>query len=801
MLKNYLKIAWRTLGRNKSNALINVLGLAIGMACAVLILLFVQDELSYDAFHQKRDRIFRIAGEYDQGGTSRNRSAMTTYRMKPWLDASFPDIKNVVRLDPRSTGVVKLDDQLFQESNVLYADEKFFELFTYTWLQGDPATALAEPNTLVLSHSAAQKYFDSANPLGEILQVNGVPVKITGVIADMPASSHFHGDFILSMKTAEPAYPNWILTNATGTSHYTYVELNDGIAPETIERQLAEFMRTKDERFAAERRYFLQPLADIHLHSHLNSEIEANGDILYVYLLSVVAVIILMMACINYMNLAVARAANRSTEVGLRKVVGASRRQLATQFLGESVITALAALFFAVILVELSMPYFNALAGKSLHFEVLQNVPLFAGLTFFAIAIGLLSGSYPAAFLSAMHSISTLKGQLTRSGSMGLRKGLVLVQFVASVALLAGTLLIYDQINFMQNKKLGIDAEHVLTVPLANNEIADKFEQLRTVLQENPNILHVAATNNPLPARVSNWREYDLEGREEDVMIPTMVVTHDFFATLKTDFIAGRDFERTFGTDDREAYILNESAAKFLELEAPLGTALNGRIYDGTTWGRKQAKIIGVVRDFHFQSLHQVISSLFLVHHQRSFSPGVDNLVTVRLSPPDFQRTLQSIEGIWKTFQPETPFRYAFLDQEWADLYEKEMTTRQVFGLFSMLAIFIACLGLLALAAFTAERRTKEIGIRKVLGATTGGIVGLLSRDFLKLVLAAILIASPFAWYAMDKWLQDFAYRIKIEWWVFVLAGAVSIAIAFLTVSFQSIRAALTNPVDSLKSD
>ena len=801
MLKNYLKIAWRTLGRNKSNALINVLGLAIGMACAVLILLFVQDELSYDAFHQKRDRIFRIAGEYDQGGTSRNRSAMTTYRMKPWLDASFPDIKNVVRLDPRSTGVVKLDDQLFQESNVLYADEKFFELFTYTWLQGDPATALAEPNTLVLSHSAAQKYFDSANPLGEILQVNGVPVKITGVIADMPASSHFHGDFILSMKTAEPAYPNWILTNATGTSHYTYVELNDGIAPETIERQLAEFMRTKDERFAAERRYFLQPLADIHLHSHLNSEIEANGDILYVYLLSVVAVIILMMACINYMNLAVARAANRSTEVGLRKVVGASRRQLATQFLGESVITALAALFFAVILVELSMPYFNALAGKSLHFEVLQNVPLFAGLTFFAIAIGLLSGSYPAAFLSAMHSISTLKGQLTRSGSMGLRKGLVLVQFVASVALLAGTLLIYDQINFMQNKKLGIDAEHVLTVPLANNEIADKFEQLRTVLQENPNILHVAATNNPLPARVSNWREYDLEGREEDVMIPTMVVTHDFFATLKTDFIAGRDFERTFGTDDREAYILNESAAKFLELEAPLGTALNGRIYDGTTWGRKQAKIIGVVRDFHFQSLHQVISPLFLVHHQRSFSPGVDNLVTVRLSPPDFQRTLQSIEGIWKTFQPETPFRYAFLDQEWADLYEKEMTTRQVFGLFSMLAIFIACLGLLALAAFTAERRTKEIGIRKVLGATTGGIVGLLSRDFLKLVLAAILIASPFAWYAMDKWLQDFAYRIKIEWWVFVLAGAVSIAIAFLTVSFQSIRAALTNPVDSLKSD
>lgn len=797
MLKNYLKIAWRTLGRNKSNALINVLGLAIGMACAVLILLFVQDELSYDAFHQKRDRIFRIAGEYDQGGTSRNRSAMTTYRMKPWLDASFPDIKNVVRLDPRSTGVVKLDDQLFQESNVLYADEKFFELFTYTWLQGDPATALAEPNTLVLSHSAAQKYFDSANPLGEILQVNGVPVKITGVIADMPASSHFHGDFILSMKTAEPAYPNWILTNATGTSHYTYVELNDGIAPETIERQLAEFMRTKDERFAAERRYFLQPLADIHLHSHLNSEIEANGDILYVYLLSVVAVIILMMACINYMNLAVARAANRSTEVGLRKVVGASRRQLATQFLGESVITALAALFFAVILVELSMPYFNALAGKSLHFEVLQNVPLFAGLTFFAIAIGLLSGSYPAAFLSAMHSISTLKGQLTRSGSMGLRKGLVLVQFVASVALLAGTLLIYDQINFMQNKKLGIDAEHVLTVPLANNEIADKFEQLRTVLQENPNILHVAATNNPLPARVSNWREYDLEGREEDVMIPTMVVTHDFFATLKTDFIAGRDFERTFGTDDREAYILNESAAKFLELEAPLGTALNGRIYDGTTWGRKQAKIIGVVRDFHMASLHTEIQPTVFSLHTQQTTPL--RTMAIKVNADQLASTLSFIEKNWHEMIPQQPFSFNFLNESVDKLYHAERRFLQVFLTFTLLAIAVTCLGVLGLSAYTAQQRRREIGIRKVLGATVPNILLVLSSGFVKLVLIANLLAWPIAWYAMHKWLENFAYRVDIGWWVFALAGGLALLIALLTVSTQAIRAALANPVDSLR--
>lgn len=799
MFKNYLKIALRTLNRNKSNAFINVIGLAIGIACSVLILLFVRDELSYDDFHEKGDRIFRIAGEYDQGGDVRNRSAVTTYRMKGWLDAAFPDIKNVVRLDPRASGVVRQGEDLFQESGLLYVDDNFFDMFTCQWLRGEPKTALSEPNTMVLTRSVAQRYFSDSDPLGETLVVNDVPVKITGLIGDMPANSHFHGEFIISMKTAEPYYPNWILTNATGSSHYTYVELAAGIAPETIERQLAEYMRSKSESFAETRTYFLQALPDIHLHSNLSGEIEANGDILYVYLLSAIAFIILFMACINYMNLAVARAASRSTEVGLRKTIGASRKQLAAQFLGESIITALVALFVAAILIELSMPYFNDLAGKSLHFNVLQNLPIFAGLVGFAVLIGLLAGSYPAAFLSALQSISMLKGQFSSSGdkSLGLRKALVLVQFAASVALLVCTISIYHQLTYMQNKKLGIESELVVTIPLQTGDIADRFEQFRNELLSNPQIQHVAATNNQLPGRISHWREYRIAGQAETVMVPTMVVSYDFFETLQTEFVAGRPFDRAFQTDANAAYIVNESAAKFLGLESPVGMAMTGRIFDGATWGEKEAKIIGMVRDFHLASLHTQIQPVVFSLTTPQTTPL--HVMAIKMNSAQLTGTLAFIEESWQKLAPERPFVFNFMNEQIDKLYHAEQRFLHVFLAFTVLAILVTCLGVLGLSAYMVAQRRREIGIRKVLGASVPNILMVLSGGFARLMLLANLLAWPLAWYAMSLWLQNFAYRVEVGWWVFLLASGLALLIALLTVGTQAMRAAVANPVEALR--
>lgn len=800
MLKNYLRIAWRTLAKYKANAAINISGLAIGIACFTLILLFVQDELSYDKFHGKADRIYRIAGEYDQGGDSRNRSAMTTYLLKKWLDASFSDIKSTVRLDPTS-GVVKQGDTAFSEEHLLFADQNFFDVFTFPLLHGEPAAVLAAPNSMAISRTAARKYFGSADPLGQVLQVNDALVKITGVFKDMPANSHFHGDFIISMATAEPYYPNWVLTNSTGISHYTYVELAPGITPDAIESQLAAFLKAKDERYAENRTLFLQPLRDIHLRSNLSSEIEANGDIMYVYLLSAVAVIIIFMACINYMNLAVARSTSRSKEVGLRKVVGASRKQLVLQFLGESVITAFLALLLAAIVVELALPYFNNLAGKAIEFNLLQNSALAAGLLLVVLIAGIVAGSYPAAFLSALKSVTLLKGNIARSGgsSEHLRRGLVLVQFTASVALLVSTLMIFHQLNFMRTKKLGIEPEHVVVVPLSTNDIASRFERFRTVLLSDSRIQKVAATNNALPARVSHWREYDVEGLEERVMIPTTVVTHDFFATLQGELVAGRDFERAFPTDTEEAYIINETAAKFLGLESPVGRAMTGRVFNGSTWGLKQAKIVGVVRDFHFASLHTEIQpAVFSLATERT--TPLRNLV-LRISSTDVPGVLAFVEATWQKLVPERPFSFTFLDEEVEKMYRTEQRFLSVFLAFTVLAIVVTCLGVLGLSAYAAAQRKKEIGIRKVLGASVMNIVGILSSGFVKLMLVANLIAWPIAWWLMNRWLEGFAYRTSMSWWLFVLASVIALAIALMTVSSQAIRAALANPVASLRSE
>ncbi len=798
MLKNYLRIALRNLHKRKGFASINIAGLAIGMASFIFIALFVQDELSYDDFHAKGDRIYRIAGEYDQGGDSRNRSAMTTYVMKRWLDASFPDIQSTVRLG-FGNGLVRYEDKKFQEKQLMFADPAFFDMFSFELIQGDPTTVIDEPNKMVISETIAGKYLGEQDPIGKIMEIDETAVTVAGVMKPMPHNNHFHSDFVISMQTAEPLYPKWVLTNATGISHYTYVELKPGVKPEDIEKQLADFMLTKDKEFAESRTYFLQPMQDIHLHSDLTSEIEANGDIMYIYVLSVVALIILLMACINYMNLSIAGSASRTKEIGIRKVVGAGRRQLIAQFLGESVILAFLALILSVIVVEVALPFFNALAGKSIQTSIIQNMPFLLGLLLLSIFIGVLAGSYPALLLSGLKSVHTLKSKFVKVGrdAKTLRKGLVVVQFAASAGLLVSTLVIYHQLTFMQNKKLGVNPEMVLVAPFQTDEIADQFVQLRTRLLQNPNVLEVAASNNQLTSRVAHWREYELEGQDEPVMLPTMVVTHDFFRTLQGEFVAGRDFNRDFRTDTNEAYILNEAAVRFLGLDSPVGAALTGRIFNGSNWSEKQARIIGVVKDFHLASLHREIQPVVFSLSTPQTTPL--NYIAIRLSSHNVAATLREIEDIWHSLAPERPMLYTFMEQGVRQLYQAEARFLQVFLSFSVLAIAVACLGLLGISLYSAVERTKEMGIRKVLGASTANILRSFGTDFLKLVLVANVLAWPVAYYFMQRWLENFAYRIDIAWWTFALAGGLALLIALVTVSWQAIRVALVNPVESLR--
>jgi putative ABC transport system permease protein len=798
MLRNYFKIALRSLSKHKVYTLINLFGLAIGMTCFIIIFLFVKDELSYDNFHKKANYIYRIAGEYDQGGDTRNRSALTTYLMKSWLDTSFPDIENVVRLAIGAVHV-KYGDKMFEENRLLFVDENFFEVFSFELIKGDPATALDQPNNMVITEAVGRKYFGRQDPMGKMLNLFGTLVKVTGVMKEMPHNSHFHGDFVISWKTVEPKYSKAVLTEPTALTHYTYVQLSDGTEPGKIEAQLADYLMSKDKEFAKSRKYFLQPLLDIHLRSNLAGEIEANGDILYVYILSAVAFIILFMACINYMNLAVARSANRAKEVGIRKVIGASRKQLVQQFLGESVVTALLALILSIFLVAIFMPVFNELSGKELQLNLLQNLAFMTGLVLLSLIVGGLAGSYPAVFLSALQSVSTLRGRLAKAGSksLNLRQGLVVVQFTMSVVLLVSTLIIFNQLTFMRNKKLGINSEHVLTIPFQRQKIGAQFEQMRTALLRNPQITDVAATNNWLTSRIGHWRRYKVQGIEDKVRIPTAIVTHDFFRTMQGDIVDGRDFSRDFRTDVDSAYILNESAVKFLGLESPVGTSIVGAIFTGREWSEKDAKIIGVVRDFHTASLHTEIQPVVFSLYSDKTWPL--RLMAVRINGNDITKTLAFIKDTWKEFAPARPIQYTFVEEDVNNLYQAEERFLQIFLTFAGLAIVVTCLGLFGLSAYAAAQRTKEIGIRKVLGASIVKIVRLLSVEFLKLVAIANIIAWPIAYLVMHRWLQDFAYRIDIGIWTFLIAAALALAIAMITISFQTIKAALSNPAETLR--
>lgn len=804
MFTNYLKIALRNVLRHKGYAALNLSGLAIGIACCMVILIHIQDELSFDRFHANADRIYRVTRDWKRAEGGGAQAANTPAAVGPNLMAEYPAVEKFARVmfpHPQSV-LVSNGESRFYEEGFYWADSTFFEVFSFKLKRGHANTALVEANSLVLTESMAHKYFGDQDPVGKTLTIEGWSrddYKITGILEEVPPNSHLQFNFLGSVRGADQRYTylysgegQW--TNSLG---YTYILLRDGASPKDLEAQLASFGQRHLGEFARGRGFVpnfkLQPLADIYLHSNLNVEAGPTSDVIYVYLFAAIAALILIIASINYMNLATARSARRGREVGLRKVLGAQRRALVRQFIGESLLMSFAALLLAAMIAELILPIFNSLAGKSLAFNYLQHpqrLIIFLGI---AAAVGLLAGSYPAFVLSALRPAATLKGEL-KSGRLGLllRRSLITIQFTASIILIVATIVVMKQLAFVRSQSLGFDQNQIAIVPIRDGEMRKRVEQLKPEFLKHPNIVSVSAAAG-VPGRTMLVDGFPVRpaGADRSAQIPMQIVgvDYDFFKTLDVKLIGGRTFQKEMRTDSASAFVINETAAKALGWDVPLGERLELVMDNG-----KKGAIVGVVQDFHFASLHEKIEPMvFHIWPQRY------SCFAVKMRAADISESLAFLRSTWSRMLPQQPFEFFFLDEEFDRQYAKDERVGKIFGYAATLAIFVAGLGLLGLTAFSAEQRTKEIGIRKVLGASVSGVVMLLSKDFVKLVLIANVIAWPLAWYAMNKWLQDFAYRIELGWWVFALAGGLALVIALLTVSTQAIKAALANPVEALR--
>jgi putative ABC transport system permease protein len=797
MLKNYIKIAFRQLWRHKFYSLINISGLAIGLASCLLIFLYVQDELSYDQFHKNKDRIYRITEEFKTGDGVMS-TALTPYRIGPEIRRQFPQVEKMVRIDyDIEPHVVKVGDKKFSEQRITSTDPEFFSLFSFPLLEGNARTALVEPYTVAISNEMAEKYFPGERALGKTMEFinaqnyKSFQVKVTGVYKAMPSNSHFHKDFLLSTATADILIPER-REELGWTSHFTYFLFRPGTDPAKMQKAINDYITKSLLPEQARQwisRFRLQSLNDIHLRSNEKEELEANGDINYVYIFSAIALFVLVLACINYMNLATARAANRAREVGVRKVVGAVKKQLVFQFLSESVLITLMAMVLALMLAMLTLPFFNQVSGKTLSLSFIKPqllVIMFSS----TIAAGLFAGSYPAFFLSAYQPVKVLKGTLAKAGSgaLLLRRSLVVLQFSISIILIIGTIVIYTQWNYLQNKKTGLSTEQTLVIPLASQVLQKNYYVLKNSLLASGAITNVTAARKDPTSRFGNYTGVTVQGRDGFKVVPWLGVDSNFFRSFEIPVVAGRDFRARVRGDTLNEYLINEAAVQLLELKDPVGTHVT--VFDNP------GRIVGVVKDFHFESLHSKLSPILF-----STGDGGLNSMTVRIKAGNTANTLAFIEKEYKKADPESTFTYTFLDEKIAGLYVSEARFFSVFTSFSGLAIFIACLGIFGLASFTASQRNKEIGIRKVLGASVQSISILLTKEFIWLVIVANIIAWPTAWFMMKKWLEDFPYRIEQGTWMFLLAAVLAILIAVITVSSQAIKAALCNPVKSLKAE
>jgi ABC-type antimicrobial peptide transport system permease subunit len=790
MFWNYIKIAWRNIKRYKGYSFINIFGLSLGLACCILILLWVQDELSYDRFHTNADNLYRIVTEFHKT------EPVTHYwpvcaPLAPALKEEYPEIIKTTRFTRLRRGqLVKYRDKNFLEPRIFLTDPDFFAMFTFPFLEGDPQTALSDPNSIVLTESVSAKYFGNDNPVGKVLNINNeYDFTVTGVIEEIPENSTLQFDFLIPFVRIEDFETAWaVLDNWTLSGFATYIQLEIMASAEALENKIAYYLKKHVPE--SEDVIYLQSFKDIHLYSsHIQFGIEGQGDITYVFIFSLVALFVLIIASINFMNLATARSANRAKEVGLRKVVGAKRAQLIRQFFCESVGMAFFSLILAVVLVELFLPIFANLSGKTLVLDFSSHIYILLTIIIMTLITGFLSGTYPALFLSSLRPVKVLKGTLKTEGrGLFFRRVLVVSQFSLSILLIICTIIVSRQIGYMQNKKLGVNREHVVYLPIREN-LAEKYETLKTELVNKAGIMNVAASSSlPTSGVILTTDKVSWEGKnpEDNVVLEVTSTGYDFIETFDMEMVEGRSFSKEFLTDEEEAVVINETAKKIIGKEEAVGKQL--------IFGDSATTIIGVVKDYHFKSLHSEIEPLLM-----AIVPSLYRYVFIKLESGDIPGTLANIKITWNTFFPDTPFEYHFLDEAYDKLYRTEQRMGILFNYFTVLAILISCLGLFGLASFMAEKRTKEIGIRKILGASLSGIIMLLNKQFTTWILIANLVSWPIAYYVMSKWLQGFAYRIKLGFGTFALAAMIALAIAVITVSYQSIKAALTNPADSLR--
>jgi putative ABC transport system permease protein len=811
MIRNYLKIAWRNLLKNKLYSFINIFGLAIGLTCFLLISLYVLDELSYDRYFKDAERIYRINSDIKFGGTEQ-RMAVSSDPFGATLKKDYAEVEQYTRLYTNNNRrFIKKGSEFLVENNCLHADSTLLDIFSLNILEGNSKKVLTEPNTIIISQTAAKKYFDNTSALGKTLTIglqNPVEYKVTAVYEDMPTNAHFEANMIFSFANIT----DYNFGNFLSHNFYTYIKLREGVDYKQFENkfdvvvdkyilpQAKAFMDIKSmddfRKGGNYLKYSLTPLLDIHLKSDRIYEIGPNSDIQYVYIFSVVALFLLLIACINFMNLSTARSANRAKEVGIRKVMGTQRNNLILQFMSESVLTSYLAFAIALLITVLLIPYFNEIAGKQFTPQSVFQSQYLPFLVLLPLIVGVLAGYYPSFFLSSFRPIEVLKSKLNANfRSSTFRNALVTFQFVTSLVLVISTFVIYKQLNYIQNKNLGFSKDQVLVVT-GTASLRDNNHVFREEVKKIAGVKS-ATFGGFLP--VANSSRSDNTFSREAVFstqnsfnMQAWEIDENYIPTLDMEILKGRNFSKAFGTDS-SAIILNQQAAKLIGFDDPIGKKLY--INNGSPNDVEALTIVGVVRDFHYESMRESVGPLCFRYGQSTW------VTAFKINTDEPQKVVKQIEAKWKALAPEMPFNYHFMNESFDEMYRAEQRIGQISLIFAGLTVLIACLGLFGLITYIAEQRTKEIGVRKVLGASIWSIVRLLSKDFLKLVCIAFVIASPLAYYAMNTWLKDFAFRTSISAWVFIGAGVSMLVIALLTVSYQAIKAALMNPVKSLKTE
>ena len=797
MYKNYFKIAWRNMLKQKLYSSINIGGLAIGLCCFILIFLYVQHELSFDNFYKNSTHIYRVyvksEGEgflrsfMDKGGY-----AYTTVGLAPALSQEFPEVTHATTIRNHSSLLSFEEDHYYEEG--LWADEHYFQVFDHELVKGNPQTALKDAKSIVLSETIAARMFGSKEPMGQsVIFRNGDPFMVTGVVRDLPENSSIQYSFITSITSSEQYSSEMKGDRFNNNDYYTFFTLKENSDPTALQNKLPVILEKYAQRgpdYPFKETYMIQPMAELHFENGLNFDIGKKGSVKYVSMFSVIAVLVLLLACINYMNLAIARSIKRAGEVGMRKVIGATRSQLIGQFLGESVLIAFLALILALILVQYLLPVFSHLIDRPLNLNYWENIWLLPGLILLVLLVGLISGSYPAFVVSALRPVQVLKGKLTgKLSGVKLQRVLTVTQYAISTALIISSIIIYQQFQFIQNKELGYDKEHIITINVLDGNVRNNIESLKNKWTNDPSIISVTTTSE-LPTNVSSGTlvRHPHQTRDEAVQFYRARVDYNYLKVFDLELIAGRTFSPDIQSDLANGRILNETAVKALGWtpEEAIGKQI-------TDW--KDRTVIGVVKDFHMHPMQMEIAPMMIQMESNWIA-----FLALKLRSDQIQETIATLEKDIKAFSPY-PFQYQFLDERFDQLYKEDVRRGEIFGFFTILSILIASIGLFGLAAFTATQRTKEIGIRKVLGASAKNIAAMLSRDFIKMVFLGFLLASPIAWYVMKQWLGEFAYRIDIQWWVFLLSGFGAIAIATLTIGSQSFKAALADPVDSLRNE